>query len=136
MRTVSIRLSDTDYERLRPLGSEEYLIEFRLKEGSDINAFATAYKDAGLPDNGPTITFPLIRMMNALSDGIMIFVILLISAVILFISIICIRYIILTQLEKDKKEIGMLKAVGISRRGIRGQSHSAGGKDRQHHPIL
>ena len=113
-------VSDTDYERLRPLGSEEYLIEFRLKEGGDINAFATAYKDAGLPDNGPTITFPLIRMMNALSDGIMILVILLVSAVILFISIICIRYIILTQLEKDKKEIGMLKAVGVSRRGIRG----------------
>ena len=112
-------VSEADYERLRPLGSEEYLIEYRLTEGSDINAFATAYKDAGLPDNGPTITYPLIRMMNALSDGMMILVILLVSMVILLISIICIRYIILTQLEKDRREIGMLKAVGISRRGIR-----------------
>ena len=112
-------VSDADYERLRPIGSEEYLIEFRLKEGSDTNAFATAYKEAGLPGNGPTITYPLIRMMNALSDGMMILVILLVSTVILFISIICIRYIILTQLEKDKKEIGLLKAVGISRRDIR-----------------
>ena len=112
-------VSNADYERLRPLGSEEFLIEFRLKEGSDVNAFATAYKDAGLPCNGPTITYPLIRMMNALSDGMMILVILLISAVILLISVICIRYIILTQLEKDKREIGMLKAVGISRRDIR-----------------
>ena len=112
-------VSDADYERLRPLGSEEYLIEFRLKEGSDTNAFATAYKEAGLPGNGPTITYPLIRMMNALSDGMMILVILLVSTVILFISIICIRYIILTQLEKDKKEIGLLKAVGISKHDIR-----------------
>ena len=112
-------VSEADYERIRPLGSEEYLIEFKLKEGSDINAFATAYKDAGLPDNGPTITYPLIRMMNALSDGLMILVILLVSVVVLLISIICIRYIILTQLEKDKKEIGMLKAVGITRRDIR-----------------
>ncbi len=112
-------VSETDYERLKPLGSEEYLIEFRLKDGSDINAFATAYKDAGLPDNGPTITYPLIRMMNALSDGMMILVILLVSIVVLLISILCIRYIILTQLEKDKSEIGMLKAVGISRRDIR-----------------
>ena len=112
-------VSEADYERLRPLGSEEYLIEFRLTEGSDVNAFATAYKDAELPDNGPTITYPLIRMMNALSDGMMILVILLVSTVILFISILCIRYIILTQLEKDKREIGMLKAVGISRRDIR-----------------
>lgn len=111
-------VSEADYERLRPLGSEEYLIEFRLREGSDINAFATAYKDVGLPDNGPTITYPLIRMMNALSDGMMILVILLVSIVVLFISMICIRYIILTQLEKDKADIGMLKAVGISRRDI------------------
>ena len=112
-------VSEPDYERLRPLGSEEYLIEFRLKDGSDINAFATAYKDAGLPDNGPTITYPLIRMMNALSDGMMILVILLVSVVVLLISMLCIRYIILTQLEKDKTGIGMLKAVGISRRDIR-----------------
>ena len=112
-------ISEPDYERLRQFGSEEYLIEFRLKDGSDINAFATAYKDAGLPDNGPTITYPLIRMMNALSDGMMILVILLVSVVVLLISMLCIRYIILTQLEKDKTGIGMLKAVGISRRDIR-----------------
>lgn len=110
---------ESDYERIRSLGSEEYLIEFRIKEGSDVNAFATAYKDAGLPDNGPTITYPLIKTMNALSDGIMILVILLVSIVVLFISILCIRYIILTQLEKDRREIGMLKAVGISRKDIK-----------------
>lgn len=110
---------ESDYERIRSLGSEEYLIEFRLKDGSDVNAFATAYKDSGLPDNGPTITYPLIKTMNALSDGIMILVILLVSVVVLFISILCIRYIILTQMEKDRREIGMLKAVGISRIDIR-----------------
>ena len=111
-------VSEEDYERLRYLGSEEYLIEFRLRDGSDVNAFATEYKDAGLPGNGPTITYPLIKTMNALSDGIMILVILMVSIVILFISVICIRYIILTQLEKDRREIGMLKAVGISKKDI------------------
>ena len=112
-------VSDNDYQKFRPSGSEEYLIEFRLRKGSDINAFATAYKDAGLPDNGPAITFPLIRMMNALSDGMMILLILLVSIVVLFISMLCIRYIILTQLEKDRREIGMLKAIGVSGHGIR-----------------
>ena len=111
-------VSESDYERLRSLGSEEYLIEFRLKEGSDPNAFATAYKDMGLYDNGPTITYPLIKLMNALSDGIMILVILLVSIVVLFISILCIRFIILTKLQKDMREIGMMKAVGISRKDI------------------
>ncbi len=112
-------VSEPDYERLKHLGSEEYLIEFLLREGCDRNAFATAYKEAGLPDNGPTITWPLIRMMNALSDGMMILVILLISLVVLFISMLCIRYMLLTQMEKDKREIGMLKAVGIPKKDIR-----------------
>lgn len=113
-------VSEKDYERLKPRGSEEYLIEFKLKEGCNINSFATDYKDADLPDNGPTITRSLIRMINALSDGMMISVILLVGIVVLFISILCIRYIILTQLEKDKAGIGMMKAIGISRRDIRG----------------
>ncbi|SDB34170.1 ABC transporter permease [Butyrivibrio sp. INlla16] len=112
-------VSKADYERLRLMGSEEYLIEYKLILGNDINAFATAYKDANLPDNGPTISYPLIRMMNALSDGLMILIILLVSVVVLFISMLCIRCMLLTQLERDKTEIGMLKAIGVSRRGIR-----------------
>ena len=112
-------VSEQDYERLKPAGDEEYLIEFKLHDGTDVNAFSTAYGDAGLPANGPAITRPLIRLMNALSDGMMILVILLVSVVILGISILCIRYILLTNLEKDKREIGMMKAVGISRGDIR-----------------
>ncbi|MDY4971667.1 MAG: hypothetical protein SO101_15675 [Lachnospiraceae bacterium] len=57
----------------------QILIEFLLEEGADSNAFKTAYENAGLPMNGPTITAPLIKMMNTLSDGIMILIILLIS---------------------------------------------------------
>ncbi|MBR2682518.1 MAG: hypothetical protein IKE22_04535 [Atopobiaceae bacterium] len=110
---------ERDYARLKALGKEEYLIEFQLHDGADINAFATAYSDAGLPSNGPTITRPLIRLINALSDGMMILVILLVSFVILGISILCIRAILLTSLEKDKREIGMMKAVGIPRADIR-----------------
>ncbi|MCR4658458.1 MAG: ABC transporter permease [Lachnospiraceae bacterium] len=112
-------VNEEDYERLKVLGSEEYLIEFKLRQGSDLNAFSTAYREALLPGNGPTITRPLISMMNALSDGMMILVILLVSVVVLFISILCIRTLILTQLEKDKGEIGILKAVGVSKKGIR-----------------
>ena len=111
-------VNEQDYERLKSLGDEEYLIEYKLLKGEDVNAFATAYGDAGLPGNGPTITYPLIRLMNALSDGMMILVILIVSVVILAISILCIRFILLTSLEKDKREIGMMKAVGISRRDI------------------
>jgi len=112
-------VSDTDYELLKSAGSEEYLIEFLLRKGADINAFAAAYTDAGLPSNGPAITKPLIRMMNALSDGLMILVILLVSVVLLLISMLCIRFTLLTQLEADRREIGMLKAIGIPKGDIR-----------------
>jgi len=112
-------VNESDYERLKPLGSEEYLIEFRVNEAGDTGTFSTAYEDAGLPANGPTITYPLIRLMNALSDGIMIIVILLVAFVVLYISIMCIRYLILTQLEKDRRETGMMKAIGIAGKYIR-----------------
>ena len=110
---------EADYERLKSAGSEEYLIEFLLREEADGNAFATEYTDAGLPANGPAITKPLIRMMNALSDGLMILVILLVSVVLLLISMLCIRFTLLTQLEADRKEIGMLKAIGMPGKEIR-----------------
>lgn len=112
-------VSGADYEKLKPAGSEEYLIEFLLGEETDVSAFAADYTDAGLPANGPAITKPLIRMMNALSDGLMILVILLVSVVLLLISMLCIRFTLLTQLEADRKEIGMMKAIGIPRKEIR-----------------
>lgn len=112
-------VSHADYEQLKSAGSEEYLIEFLLREGTDRNAFATEYTDAGLPSNGPAITKPLIRMMNALSDGLMILVILLVSVVLLLISMLCIRFTLLTRLEADRKEIGMMKAIGIPKGEIR-----------------
>ncbi len=112
-------VSEADYGRFRESGSEEYLIEFLLKEGYDVDAFALAYTENGLPANGPAITAPLIRLMNALSDGMMILVIFLVGIVVLLISMLCIRFLLLTTLERDQKEIGMLKAVGIAKRDIR-----------------
>ena len=44
-------VSAADYERLKAMGSEEYLIEFLLD--GDAGDFTTAYTDAGLPANGP-----------------------------------------------------------------------------------
>lgn len=112
-------VSQSDYEKLKEAGSEEYLIEFLLKEGTDVNAFAAEYTEVGLSSNGPAITKPLIRMMNALSDGLMILIILLVSVVLLLISMLCIRFTLLTQLETDWKEIGMMKAIGVSKKNIR-----------------
>lgn len=110
---------EEDYEKLKDLGSEEYLIEFLLAKDADTNAFKTAYEDADLPMNGPTITGPLIKMMNTLSDGIMIMIVLLISLLILLISLVCIRFMLLTRVVSETGEVGLLKAIGISRKDIR-----------------
>ncbi len=112
-------INEVDYNNIKPQGEEEYLIEFLLCDGADENALQTDYTADGLPSNGPAITKPLIRMINALSDGIMIFVIFLVSIVVLLIALICIRFILSLRMEKDRKEVGMLKALGIEKREIK-----------------
>ncbi|MGN1143382.1 MAG: FtsX-like permease family protein [Anaerovoracaceae bacterium] len=112
-------VTQTDYDRLKGLGQEEYIIEFRLKENTDTDVFAAEYGRAGLYANGPAVTKPLIRMMNALSDGLMIFVILLVGIGVLLISLLCIHFITAIGVEQDRKEVGMLKALGVGNRSIR-----------------
>lgn len=112
-------VSEWDYERLKAGREEEFLIEFLLKDGADTNGLSTAYTDQGLPANGPAITKPLIRMMNALSDGTTIFIIFLAAVVVLLVALVCIRFILAIRMERDKREVGMLKALGIGKREIR-----------------
>lgn len=118
-------VTSADYEAIlasetaRRRAQEEYLIEFLLQDGADTNALAAAYAAAGLPANGPAITRPLVRMMNALSDGTTILILFLASLLILLISLLCIRFMLLLQIERDQKEIGMLKALGVAKKEIR-----------------
>ena len=42
-------VNEADYESMQKEGTEEYLIEFRLHEGTDTGVFENAYKEAGLP---------------------------------------------------------------------------------------
>ena len=106
-------VSGEDYAALLNQGSIEYLIEFRLKQLSGLSAFETAYASAGLEANGPTVTYPLFRMLNAISDGMMIAVILLMSALVVAVAMLCIRFTLLAKIEEDYREIGVLKAIGL-----------------------
>ncbi len=106
-------VSENDYAALRKNGSVEYLIEFRVKDLSALGAFETAYTSAGLAGNGPAITYPLFRTMNAISDGLMIAVILLISVLVVAIAFMCIRFTLLAKIEEDYREIGVMKAIGL-----------------------
>lgn len=112
-------VNKADYDRIKKIGSEEYLIEFLLTENADTNLFSTDYSNALPFTNGPQITKPLIKLMNVLTDGIMIFVILLTGVAILLISLLCIKFITSISVEKDRPEAGMLKAIGVSNKNIR-----------------
>jgi len=106
-------VSQNDYTALRPFGSVEYLIEFRLHDLDSLGSFEAAYTAAGLEANGPTLTYALFRMFNGLSDGLMIAVILLVSALVIAIAFLCIRFTLLAKIEDDYREIGVMKAIGL-----------------------
>jgi putative ABC transport system permease protein len=106
-------VSPNDFAAVRAIGSVEYLIEFRLHDLAALGEFETAYADAGLEANGPTITHPLFRMLNGLSDGLMIGVMLLVSALVIAIAFLCIRFTLLAKIEEDNREIGVMKAIGL-----------------------
>ena len=106
-------VSGNDFANLERHGSMEYLIEFRLHDLAALGAFQTAYVAAGLEANGPTITYPFFRVINGLSDGLMIAVILLISVLVIAIAFLSIRLTLLAKIEDDYREIGVMKAIGM-----------------------
>ncbi|WMJ87099.1 ABC transporter permease [Anaerocolumna sp. MB42-C2] len=107
-------VSQADFEKIREFGQLEYLIEFRLAEEVSFPAFEAAYLDAGLPANGPpAITYNQVKMINGITDGIMIAVLVLIGILVILVAFLCIRFTLLAKIEEDYKEIGVLKAVGI-----------------------
>lgn len=107
-------VSENDFRDLETFGSMEYLIEFRLKDQAAFRAFQSDYFAAKLPANGPpVISRPLLIMMNAVTDGMMIAVLIMISILVIIVAFLCIRFTLLAKIEEDYREIGVLKAVGL-----------------------
>lgn len=107
-------VSENDFESIKSFGIMENLIEFRLKDFSAASAFETQYLQAGMPNNGPpAITYALIKTINAITDAIMIAVLVLISLLVIIVAFLCIRFTLIAKMEEDYKEIGVLKAVGF-----------------------
>ncbi len=110
-------ISEQDfYELYRKIGEKEYLIEAYFTDSAKANAYQTAYEqsDRNLPKDGQAITYTMIFLLSAMTDIMMAVVFLLVGILLLVISMICLRYIILTELEDDMQEIGTMKAIGIS----------------------
>jgi putative ABC transport system permease protein len=104
---------EADFMNIRQLGNVEYLIEFRVADPAYLGVLENAYVTAGLESNGPTIVAPLFRTLNALSDGLTIALILLLSVLVLAVALLCVRFTLLAKIEEDYREIGVMKAIGL-----------------------
>lgn len=113
-------ISDSDFQELKTVyDNREYLIEYKFDILGRINKFYSTYTDSKMPKTGPTVNINLFRTLNALTDGIIVFILILISFLLTMIGILCLRYTLLSSIEEDVKEIGVMKAIGIKTRTIR-----------------
>lgn len=114
-------INQYDYDEMleKQVGDLEYLIEFKLNEKGDSQAVQTAYIEAGLPANGPTVVGKIFMLFNAMSDAAVAMVIILISILLIIIASLCIRLTFLATIDEDLREIGVMKAMGISKRDIK-----------------
>ena len=113
-------VSDNDWNELETkLSNQENLIEFELYDDSSISEFEKQYEASDLPQSGTALTKSLYQVLNALTDGVVIAIIILISLLLLLIASLCLRFTILTAMEEDYREVGIMKATGISNKNIR-----------------
>ncbi|WP_378107814.1 FtsX-like permease family protein [Cohnella cellulosilytica] len=111
---------DDDFALLSgSLGEREYLLEFQLHDPGKLGAFRTAFEASNLPKLGPAVDHTLFRTLNALTDGLLAAVIVLVGLLICAIAIFCLRFTILAAIEEDYREIGVMKAIGIGASDIR-----------------
>ncbi len=110
----------SDYTALQDHFKEsEYLIEYTLTDPSRIDEFTDEYLASDMPKMGTTVDSRLFKTLNALTDGIVAAVVIVLSLLIMFIALLCLRFTILTTLEEDYREIGVMKAVGMKRGDIK-----------------
>lgn len=113
-------VNEVDYEMLKKnIGEIEYLIEFQLADFSKLSEFSNTYQSSNLPNTGPTVDYNSFKILNAITDGIVAAVIILVSFLLIIIAILCLRLTILATIEEDYQEIGVMKAIGIEPKYIK-----------------
>lgn len=115
-------ISDADFDSLfGKIGETEYLIEAYFTDSSLASAYQTTYEqsDKELPKNGQAITYNVIFLLSALTDILTAMVFVLAGTMLVIVVVMCLRYVILAELEDDVNEIGTMKSIGIPDKGIK-----------------
>ncbi|MEC1178253.1 FtsX-like permease family protein [Metasolibacillus meyeri] len=101
------------------IAQHEYLIEFLVTEQAHIQQLEQLYQASNLPQQGPTVTYPLFKMLNMLTDGLNVLIVLFLSIFLMIVALLCIRLTVMTTLEEEIREIAVMKGIGIANKQIR-----------------
>lgn len=113
-------ISSEDFDELfGNVGESEYLIETYFTDSSMASNFQSAYENAELPQNGPSITYNQIFLVSAFADILMAMIIIFVSILLVVVSLTSIKYTLMATLEEEIHEIGTMKAIGMTYIDIR-----------------
>lgn len=101
-------------------GTVEHLISFWVLDPSrDLAAVRSAYQEADLPAAGPSVDRSTFMLFTVFAEGLVAALVLLAAAMVLVIGMLTLRLALRTVLARDRREIAVLIALGISTRDVR-----------------
>lgn len=115
-----LAVAAADLEDVRAhTGEVEHLVEFWLHDPARQTAtFEKAYLDSDMPQAGQMVDAATFRTLTVIGDGLVAAVVIMVSLLLLAVAMLCLRFSFLTATEQDYREIGVLKAVGVSPRDV------------------
>ncbi|WP_147918373.1 ABC transporter permease [Ruania zhangjianzhongii] len=114
-------VSEQDFQALEGAGggAAELMFEYQLVDGAAAGDLQRAYEaEADLPKNGQAVTIGMIRLLNALGDGLVAVALMLGSLILVAVAVINLRFVIRGTLEDEVREIGAMRAIGVPQRQI------------------
>lgn len=120
--SIRFALSSNDYQAVKEKASNhESIISFRLNNLDRIDEFSGKYnlEENMMPKEGVGISLSLIKLVNSIGDGFMSGVIIFVGLSLMTIAIINMKFAIQSTIQEELREIGTLKAIGISHKDIK-----------------
>lgn len=114
-------VAERDFAQLSEAGggAPEIIAEYRLSDPSQVSDFQRAYEsDEAMPKNGQAVTYSMIRMINAFSDGLVAVALVFVSLLLVAIALLNLRFVIRGTMEDEVREIGAMKAIGLPDKDI------------------
>jgi putative ABC transport system permease protein len=116
-----LAVAPADLEEVRAhTGEVEYLLEFWLEDpGTQSATFEKAYLDSEMPKSGQMVNWATFQLFTMVGDGMVAAVVVLVALLLLVIGLLCLRFSFLTATEQEYRELGVLKAIGVSPRSVK-----------------